>query len=91
MTARDVNNQSETIAKWWDQLYSDFRLDPDAMQAMILLAQYSDEGYQAVNSLMDKLYLMRRKGEKIVNPSAFICKGLRTARERIDPWHGMKW
>ena len=87
VTARDVNNQSRTIEKWYDQLYSDFRLDPDAMQAMILLAQYSDEGYQAVNSLMDKLYVMRRKGEKIVNPSAFICKGLRTARERIDTWY----
>ena len=34
--------------KWYDELYSDFRLDPDAMNQMILLAQHSDKGYEAV-------------------------------------------
>ena len=60
------------------------------MNQMILLAQYSDEGYKAVNSLIDKLYLKKRKGELIENPSAFICKGVRRAKEAIDPYQG-RW
>ena len=63
----------------------------DAMNQMLLLAQHSDRGYEAVNSLIDKLYLKKRTGEKINNASAFICNSLRRARETIDPWHDMKW
>ena len=85
----DSNDRARTIELWFDELNYD--LDQDAMNQMLLLAQHSDKGYEAVNSLIDKLFLKKRKGEVIENHSAFICKGPRTARERIDPWHGMKW
>ena len=88
VTAHDFNNRSRTIELWFDRLNCDFRVDPDAMNQMILLAQRCDRGYEAVNSLIDKLYLKKRKGELIENSSAFICKGVRRAREAIDPYQG---
>ena len=91
VTAHDFNDRAETIKKWYDQLYFDFGVDPDAMQQMILLAQFSVKGYEAVNSIIDQLYLKKRTGEKINNASAFICNSLRRTRETIDPWYDMKW
>ena len=88
VTAHDSNDRARTIESWYDELNYD--LDQDAMKQMLLLAQHSDKGYEAVNSLIDKLFLKKRKGEVIENHSAFICKGVRKAREAIDPWQG-KW
>ena len=88
VTAQDF--KTKTIESWYEELNYDFVVDREAMNQMLLLAQHSDRGYEAVNSLIDKLYKKKRTGEKIDNASAFICKGLRKAREAIDPWHA-RW
>ena len=54
------------------------------MKEMVLLAQHSEKGYQAVNSLINKLYTKKHKGERINCASAFVSNGIRKAREEFD-------
>ena len=84
MVAQNYNDRSSTIGSWFDTLIEEFGVDTMARKEMVLLAQHSEKGYQAVNSLISKLYLKKRKGEWIDNASAFISNGIRNAREEID-------
>ena len=87
MGAQNYDDRSSTIESWFDTLIDEFSVDTTARKEMVLLAQHSEEGYQAVNSLMNKLYLKKRKAERIDNASAFISNGVRNAREELDPWY----
>lgn len=84
VVAQNYNDRSSTIGSWFDTLIEEFGVDTMARKEMVLLAQHSEKGYQAVNSLISKLYLKKRKGEWIANTSAFISNGIRNAREEID-------
>ena len=86
MGAQNYDDRSSTIESWFDTLIDEFSVDTTARKEMVLLAQHSEKGYEAVNSLISKLYLKKRKNERIDNASAFISNGIRNAREDIDPW-----
>ena len=69
----------------------DFNLDRDALKSLVLLAQLSDEGFRASNSIMAKLYQKKMNWDPLENPSAFVFSSVRKARNKIDPWFEWEW
>ena len=88
---RNPNDQGETIRSWFGTLYEDFNLDSDALKQLVLLAQFSDDGFRASNSIIDKLYKKKSNWKHLETPSAFVSKGVRNARKNIDPWFEWEW
>ena len=74
---------SRDINVWWATLRSE-GIDEGACKSLLLLAQHSDAGFRAANSLIAKLYKKRADGEIMSNPSGFVHKCSLNARHRID-------
>ena len=71
--------------QWWELLDS-YDCDDTSRQSLFLLAQLSDEEYVAANHLLSKLVKKTADGENIANPSAFIHKGAKNARQDLFPF-----
>ena len=68
---------------WYDALEHNFRVDMGARMELTLLAQLSEPGYWEANSIISKLTKKVSDGQTFGNPSAFVHKSCKNARESL--------
>lgn len=73
----------ERSPKQWACFLQDANVDERAAQDIFLLAQMSDEGWMAANSIIAKLVKKRSDGEIFKNVSGFIHTCVKNAREEM--------
>lgn len=73
----------ERSPQQWAGFLQDAGVDERAAQDIFLLAQMSDEGWMAANSIIAKLVKKRSDGETFKNVSGFIHTCVKNAREEM--------
>ena len=63
---------NQTVEMWYDELTKTFQCDEVAICELLLLAQLSDDGYVAANSIINKLFKSESDNRPITNPSVFV-------------------
>ena len=71
------------IEVWHQSLQHDFGCDEPSIKDLFLLAQLSNNGYQAAINIVSKLYKKISDHQSINNPSGFLHSCVNNARNRL--------
>ena len=68
----------------WDDCLQMWGVDEAARMSLYLLAQHSDAGKRAANSIIAKLLKKASRGEHVESPSAFVSTCVGNARDVLS-------
>ena len=78
------NDPRKHVEVWYDELVGRFKCDRDSIRELYGLAQLSQRGYEEANAIVWKMCKKVCDNEHIDNPSAFLHKRVKTAREELQ-------
>jgi hypothetical protein len=70
----------------WNDLMMEMGVDGTARAELFLLAQHSQRGYEACNSIIGKLLKKKADQEFVGNPSGFVHRAVCNARGTLQAW-----
>ena len=78
------NDPRKTVEVWYDELVGRFECDHASIRELYGLAHLSQRGYEEANDIFWKMCKKVCDDEHIDNPSAFLHRGVKTAREKMQ-------
>ena len=78
------NDPRRTVEVWYDELVGRFECDNASIRELYGLAHLSQRGYEEANDIFWKMCKKVCDDEHIDNPSAFLHRGVKTAREKMQ-------
>ena len=80
-------NRNSTIEMWRDELEHHYRVDRNAIMALIALSQQSPAGYECANQIVGKVIKLESDDRMHIvrNISSFVVTCVKKAREHLNP------